>query len=117
MAGLNEKFYTLILKFINITFCLLTEPQTKLQLKILMAPQTLHILFIPCSFVHQVSIDLIYFAPLKFFWVLASSLVIALKLFLIHGTQSALIYEKSFFQMGIYYLFLHQGLDSSVVNK
>ena len=30
MAGLKERFYTLILKFVNITFCLLTEPQTML---------------------------------------------------------------------------------------
>ena len=37
MAGLKEKIYTLILKFVYITFCLLTEPQTMLQLKILMA--------------------------------------------------------------------------------
>ena len=46
---------------------------------------SLCILFIHCSFVCQVSIDLIYFSPLKFFWVLASSLVIVLKLFLIFG--------------------------------
>ena len=37
MAGLKEKFYTLLLKFMYITFCLLTEPQTMFQLKILMA--------------------------------------------------------------------------------
>ena len=37
MAGLKENFYTLILKFVYITFCLLAEPQTMLQLKILMA--------------------------------------------------------------------------------
>ena len=37
MAGLKEKFYTLLLKFVYITFCLLVEPQTMLQLKILMA--------------------------------------------------------------------------------
>ena len=41
MAGLKEIFYTLILKFVYITFCLLMEPQTEdermkmLQLKIL----------------------------------------------------------------------------------
>ena len=28
IAGLKEKFYTLILKFVNITFCFMTEPQT-----------------------------------------------------------------------------------------
>ena len=37
MAGLKEKFYTLILKSVYITFCLLTEPQTMLKLNILMA--------------------------------------------------------------------------------
>ena len=37
MAGLKEKIYTLIFKFVYITFRLLTEPQTMLQLKILMA--------------------------------------------------------------------------------
>ena len=37
MAGLKEIFYTLILKFVYITFGLLTELQTMLQLKILMA--------------------------------------------------------------------------------
>ena len=49
---------------------------------------SLCILFIHCSFVCQVSIDLIYFSPLKFFWVLASSLVIVLKLFLFFGNLS-----------------------------
>ena len=28
MAGLKEKFYTLVLKFVYITFCLLSELQT-----------------------------------------------------------------------------------------
>ena len=28
MAGLKETFYTLILKFVHIAFCLLTKPQT-----------------------------------------------------------------------------------------
>ena len=37
MAGLKEKLYTLILKVMYITFCLLAEPETMLQLKILMA--------------------------------------------------------------------------------
>ena len=37
LAGLKEKIYTLILKFVYITFSLLTEPQTVFQLKILMA--------------------------------------------------------------------------------
>ena len=37
MAGLREKFYTLILKSVYITFCLLAEPQTMLKLNILMA--------------------------------------------------------------------------------
>ena len=37
LAGLKEKFYTLTFKFVYITSCLLTEPQTMLQLKILMA--------------------------------------------------------------------------------
>ena len=36
VAGSKEKIYTLILKFVCITFCLLTEPQTILELKILM---------------------------------------------------------------------------------
>ena len=35
MAGLKEKFYILIIKFMYGTFCFLTEPQTMLQLKIL----------------------------------------------------------------------------------
>ena len=43
------------------------------------------ILVIHYSFVCQVSIDLNYFSPFKFFWVLASSLVIVFKLFLIFG--------------------------------
>ena len=37
MADLKEKIYALILKSVYVTICLLTEPQTKLQLKILMA--------------------------------------------------------------------------------
>ena len=37
MDGLKGKFYTLILKFVYITFSLLMEPQTMLQLNILMA--------------------------------------------------------------------------------
>ena len=37
IAGLTEKFYTLILKFEYIAFCLLTEPRTVLRLKILVA--------------------------------------------------------------------------------
>ena len=37
ITGLKEKFYTLILKFEYIAFCLLTEPQAMLQLKMLMA--------------------------------------------------------------------------------
>ena len=37
ISGSKEKFYTLILKFVYVTFYLLTEPQTMLQLKILMA--------------------------------------------------------------------------------
>ena len=32
MAGLKERFYTLILQFVYITFCLLTEPQTILHI-------------------------------------------------------------------------------------
>ena len=59
MAGLKGKFYTLILKFVYITFCLLTEPQTMLQPKILMAQTSFYckfllslcILFIHCSLV------------------------------------------------------------------
>ena len=43
------------------------------------------ILVIHYSFVCQVSIDLSYFSPFKIFWVLASSLVIVFKLFLIFG--------------------------------
>ena len=35
MAGLKGKLYTLILKFMYITFFLLTEPQTMMLLKIL----------------------------------------------------------------------------------
>ena len=57
-AGLKGTFYTLILKFAYITFCLLREPQTMLQLRILMAYTfikkfllSLCILFIHCSFV------------------------------------------------------------------
>ena len=34
MAGFTEKFVTLILKLVYITFCLLMKPQTMLQLKI-----------------------------------------------------------------------------------
>ena len=37
MAGLKETFYILILKFVYITFCLLTEPRSMLQLKFFMA--------------------------------------------------------------------------------
>ena len=37
MAGLKEKIYTLIFKFVYITFCLLTKPKIMLQLEILMA--------------------------------------------------------------------------------
>ena len=36
IAGLKEKYYTLILEFEYITFCLLTKLQIMLQLKILM---------------------------------------------------------------------------------
>ena len=75
MAGLKEKFYTLIIKFMHIKFCLLTKPQTILQLKILWHRPyfivklllSLCILFIHSSFVCQVSIDMIYFSFLKFF--------------------------------------------------
>ena len=42
MAGLKGKFYTLILKFVYITFCLLTEPQTMLKPKILMAQSSFY---------------------------------------------------------------------------
>ena len=93
MTSLNEKFHTLILNFVCITFCLLTEPQTMLQLEILMAytlfyckvsSELLCILFIHCSFVCQVSIDLIYSHSWSF-CVLASSVIIVLKLFLIFG--------------------------------
>ena len=48
-------------------------------------PLSLCILFVHCSLLCQVSIYLIYFSPLKFFWVLASSLDIVIKLFLIFG--------------------------------
>ena len=58
LAGLKEIFYTLTLKFVYITSCLLTEPQTMLQLKILMA-----------------FIDLILLQ--KFFWACAFCLFIA----------------------------------------
>ena len=34
MAGFTEKFDTLMLKLVYITFCLPTKPQTMLQLKI-----------------------------------------------------------------------------------
>ena len=86
--SLKEKFYPLILKFVCITFSLLTEPQTMLQLKIVMTETffivkfllSLCIPFIHCSFLCQVSIDLIYFS--SFFGVLASSLVNFLILFL-----------------------------------
>ena len=75
MAGLKEKFYTLIIKFMYVTFCFLTEPQTMLQLKILWHRPyfivklllSLCILFIHFSFVCQVSIDMIYFSSLNFF--------------------------------------------------
>ena len=96
MAGLKEKNYTLILKFVYITFCLTTNHchfnhrlccswrfwlyRPHFIVKFLL---NLCILFIHCSFFCQVSIDLIHFSPLNFFWVLASSLVIILKSFLI----------------------------------
>ena len=56
--SLKEKFYPLILKFVCITFSLLTEPQTMLQLKIVMTETffivkfllSLCIPFIHCSF-------------------------------------------------------------------
>ena len=43
---LKEKFYTLILRFVYITFCLLTEPQTMLQLKIVIFIITIIIIII-----------------------------------------------------------------------
>ena len=110
MAGLKEKFYTLILKFWNITFWLLTEPQSMLQLKILMA-QTLFYCQVYSEFMHSVhsllilclvSIDLIYFSPLKFFCVLASSLVIVLKLFLIFGQSEPQCSYKVCFYKKVY---------------
>ena len=79
----SSSFSSLILKFAHITFCLMAELQTVLKLKILMAFYvklllSLCILLIHCSFEFQVLIDLVYFSHLKFFWVLASSLVIVL---------------------------------------
>ena len=53
MAGLNEKLYTLILRLVYITFCLLKKPQTMLQLKILMA-YTLFYCKVSSGFVHSV---------------------------------------------------------------
>ena len=75
MAGFKEKFYTLILKFVYITFCLQAELQTVLKLKILLV-QNLFYCKASSELVHsvlsllivfQVLIDLIYFSPLKFF--------------------------------------------------
>ena len=55
---------------------------------------SLCILFIHGSFVCQVSINLTYFSLLKFFWVLASSLIIDLKLFLM-ASYKVCPYKKS----------------------
>ena len=59
MAGLTEKFYTLILKFVHITFCLLAEPQTMLQLKVSMA-YALFYCKVSSELVHSVHSLLIY---------------------------------------------------------
>ena len=53
LAGLKEKFYTSILRFVYITFCLLMEPQAMLQLKILMG-QTLFYCKVFSELVHSV---------------------------------------------------------------
>ena len=53
MAGLKETFYILILKFVYITFCLLTEPRSMLQLKFFMA-QTLFYCKVSSELVHSV---------------------------------------------------------------
>ena len=55
MAGLKETFYILILKFVYTTFRLLTEPQTILQLKILM---------VYTLFYYKVSSELVHFVHL-----------------------------------------------------
>ena len=57
MAVLKGKFYTLILKFMYITFCLLAEPQTMLQLNIFMA-QTLFYCKVSSKLVHSVHLML-----------------------------------------------------------
>ena len=49
----EKKIYTLILKFVYITFCSLTEPQTMLQLKILMS-LTLFYCEVSSELVHSV---------------------------------------------------------------
>ena len=64
--------YNLILKFVSITFCLLAEPCSwrfwwHRPYFIVKFPQSLCILFIHCSFLYEVSIDLIYFSSLKVF--------------------------------------------------
>ena len=66
MVGLKEKFYTLILKFWNITFWLLTEPQSMFQLKILMA-QTLFYCQVYSELVHSVHSLLICVSSFNWF--------------------------------------------------
>ena len=89
MGGLKERFYTWILKFVFTVgthrLCCSWRFWWHWPYFIVKFLLSWCILFIHWSFLCQVSIDLICFSPLKFFWVLASSLVIVLKLFLIVG--------------------------------
>ena len=66
MAGLKETFYILILKFVYTTFHLLTEPQTMLRLKILMA-YTLFYCKVSSELVHFVHLLLIYVSSFNWF--------------------------------------------------
>ena len=68
MADFKEKFYTFILRFVYIAFCLLMKPQAMLQLTSLMGwhvpyfivtfPLSLWILSIHCSFMCMEMVDM-----------------------------------------------------------
>ena len=89
MAGLKETFYTLIFKFMYIIWLCCSWRFSwhgpDFIVKFLLSSS---ILFIHRLFVSSLN-WLIYFSPLKIFWVLASSLVIALRgrqlTFLLYG--------------------------------
>ena len=86
MTGLKERFHTLILNFVYITFCLLTEPQTVTAGDFIVKFLLSFCAF--CSFIAHLCAKFQltwYILTLEVFCVLASSLVIVLKFFLIFG--------------------------------